>query len=339
MEMRSCLGAPCKTVGLAYAGSNPTPATNYSPQYQQVSAVIRNLIPVSTASRNGRSANRSLQQGNCARAGFSLPVRPFPTDQCCVRLCHADLRERPTRPAAATRSSRRRRPPQYLIVGSADPLITDIWRTGSGQSKRFGEPLAVADGDGITRHPARTANHQGPGPCAVLLAHPVCHPWRGRAAVTRNPGNMTSKDGRPWRPAARDRPRPTLAVSRRRPASARRSAPATLGEPHAQRLKARPWTRKPDYACLAVLSDQVAPSEYQPILLGLNHCDELQDRGRAGCGKNPDLYSGCALSAAREYRPLAGGFGELLSGLSASLRITRDSSLALAFSRRRGMSR
>ena len=27
MEMRSCLGAPCKTVGLAYVGSNPTPAT------------------------------------------------------------------------------------------------------------------------------------------------------------------------------------------------------------------------------------------------------------------------------------------------------------------------
>jgi hypothetical protein len=70
--------AGCKTVGLAYVGSNPTPATNYSPQYQQVSAVIRNLVPVSTASRSERSANRSLYQGNCARAGFSLPVGSSP---------------------------------------------------------------------------------------------------------------------------------------------------------------------------------------------------------------------------------------------------------------------
>jgi hypothetical protein len=28
MKTRSCLGAPCKTVGLAYVGSNPTPATD-----------------------------------------------------------------------------------------------------------------------------------------------------------------------------------------------------------------------------------------------------------------------------------------------------------------------
>jgi hypothetical protein len=55
--------------------------------------MIRNLVPINTASRSERSANRSLYQGNCARAGFSLPVRPFSTDQCCVRLCRADLRE------------------------------------------------------------------------------------------------------------------------------------------------------------------------------------------------------------------------------------------------------
>ena len=99
-------------------------------------------------------------------AGLSLAVRPFPTDQCCVRLCRADLREHPTGPASDARSSRRRRPPQYAIVSSADPLITDIWRTGSGQSKRFGEPLAVADGDGIRRHPARTANTKAPAAAA-----------------------------------------------------------------------------------------------------------------------------------------------------------------------------
>ena len=40
--------------------------------------MIRNLVPVNTASRSERSANRSLYQGNCACARFSLPVRPFP---------------------------------------------------------------------------------------------------------------------------------------------------------------------------------------------------------------------------------------------------------------------
>jgi hypothetical protein len=101
-------------------------------------------------------------------AGFSLAVRPFPTDRCCVRVCRADLREHPTGPVSATRSSRRREPPQYTIVGSADPLITDIRRTGSGQSKRFGEPLAVADGDGIREHrqPGEPAVDTVPAPLA-----------------------------------------------------------------------------------------------------------------------------------------------------------------------------
>ena len=31
MKLRSYLGAPCKTVGLAYVGSNPTPATRRTP--------------------------------------------------------------------------------------------------------------------------------------------------------------------------------------------------------------------------------------------------------------------------------------------------------------------
>jgi len=41
-------------------------------------------------------------------------------------------------------------------------MITDIQRTGSGHSKRFSEPLAVADGDGIRYHPAATANTKDP---------------------------------------------------------------------------------------------------------------------------------------------------------------------------------
>ena len=116
---------------------------------------------------------------------FSLAVRPFPADQCCVRLRRADLREHPTGPESATRSSHRRRPPQYAIVSSADPLITDIWRTGSGQSKRFGEPLAVADGDGIRRHPARTANTKAPAAAAsarVPAWPPPIDSYRGEPA-------------------------------------------------------------------------------------------------------------------------------------------------------------
>ena len=71
-------GAVCKTVGLAYVGSNPTPATNYFPQYQQVSAVIRNLVPVSTSSRSERSANRSLYQGTVYAPGSHSPSDPSP---------------------------------------------------------------------------------------------------------------------------------------------------------------------------------------------------------------------------------------------------------------------
>ena len=197
-------------------------------------------------------------------AGLSLAVRPFPTDQCCVRLCRADLREHPTGPASDARSSRRRRPPQYAIVSSADPLITDIWRTGSGQSKRFGEPLAVADGDGIRRHPARTANTKAPAaaasarvpawpppidsyggePTPALPSSPPGLPRLARrAAVIRNRGEHDLEGQATAAPGAR---RPVIAqdplspFSRRRSASARRAAwPA--GEPHAQRLKARPW--------------------------------------------------------------------------------------------------
>jgi hypothetical protein len=47
-------------------------------------------------------------------------------------------------------------PLTYAVVRSPSPLTTDIWRTGFGQSKRFGEPPAVADGDGIRQHPATT---------------------------------------------------------------------------------------------------------------------------------------------------------------------------------------
>jgi len=43
---------------------------------------------------------------------------------------------------------------------STGRLFTDIWRTESGPSKRFGAPLAVADGDGI-RSPGRDGECQG----------------------------------------------------------------------------------------------------------------------------------------------------------------------------------
>ncbi len=70
-------------------------------------------------------------------------------------------------------------------MGSTDPLITDIWRTGSGQNKRFGEPPAVADGDGIRRHPARTANTKAPAAAAsprVPARPPPIDSYRGEPA-------------------------------------------------------------------------------------------------------------------------------------------------------------
>jgi hypothetical protein len=45
-------------------------------------------------------------------------------------------------------------------VRSTGRLITDIWRTGSRQSKRFGAPLAVADGD-VIRSLGRDGERQG----------------------------------------------------------------------------------------------------------------------------------------------------------------------------------
>ncbi len=105
-------------------------------------------------------------------------------------------------------------------MSSTDPLITDIWRTGSGQSKRFGEPLAVADGDGIRRHPARTANTKAPAAAAsarVPAWPPPIDSYRGeptpalpssppglprlarRAAVIRNRGEHDLEGRRPRR--------------------------------------------------------------------------------------------------------------------------------------------
>jgi hypothetical protein len=83
------------------------------------------------------------------RAGFSLAVRSVLTDRCYVRLYCADLQGDFTKPVSTTRSSPRQRSSQFAVACSTGRLITDIWRTGSGQSKRFGAPLAVADGDGI----------------------------------------------------------------------------------------------------------------------------------------------------------------------------------------------
>src|SRR6266705_2067877 len=133
-------------------------------------------------------------------------------------------------------------------MSSTDPLITDIWRTGSGQSKRFGEPLAVADGDGIRRHPARTAYTKAPAaaasarvpawpppidsyggePAPALPSSPPGLPRLARrAAVIRNRGEHDLEGQATAAPGAR---RPVIAqdplspFSRRRSASARRAA-------------------------------------------------------------------------------------------------------------------
>ncbi len=86
----------------------------------------------------------------CARK--VLTSRPtFLAARCCVRLCYADLREELNGPVSTASSIRRSKSSPFAVTCSTDPLITDIWRTGSGQSKRFGEPLAVAGGDGTGR--------------------------------------------------------------------------------------------------------------------------------------------------------------------------------------------
>ncbi len=189
--------------------------------------MIRNLVPVSTASglQTARSSRATVRAPVLTRRS-ALPHRPVLRSfmPCC-------LREHPAGPASDTRSSRRRRPPQYAIVSSADPLITDIWRTGSGQSKRFDEPLAVADGDGIRRHPARTANTKAPAP-ALPSSPPGLPRLARRAAVIRNRGEHDLEGQATAAPGAR---RPVIAqdplspFSRRRSASARRAAPATQG--------------------------------------------------------------------------------------------------------------
>jgi hypothetical protein len=88
-----------------------------------------------------------------ATARAQVPTRrsAFLIDRYCVPLYRSDLREAPRTPASTTRSSRWCRWLRGTVARSTDPLITDIWRTGSGQSKRFGEPPAVADGNGIPR--------------------------------------------------------------------------------------------------------------------------------------------------------------------------------------------
>ena len=49
---------------------------------------------------------------------------------------------------------------QFTAGRSTGRLITDIWRTGSGQSKRFGAPLAIADSDVISS-PGRDGEREG----------------------------------------------------------------------------------------------------------------------------------------------------------------------------------
>ena len=90
-----------------------------------------------------------------------------------------------------------------------------------GHSKRFGEPLAVADGDGIRHHPAATANTKAPAaaasarvpswplPSTLIVANrpraallTTRFAALGEACVRRSSGtagNMTSKDRRPPR--------------------------------------------------------------------------------------------------------------------------------------------
>jgi len=155
------------------------------------------------------------------------------TDRSCIRLYRTDLRGVPARPASPTHSSRRQRTSQFAVTRSTGRLITDIWRTGSGPSKRSGAPLALTDGDGI-RSPGRDGERQGFWSCGIracaspATAHrlPLCrtnpcegprHQLRHSACwMHRSTGatrNMISMDRpRAWHPTARHRPPPAPAV-------------------------------------------------------------------------------------------------------------------------------
>jgi hypothetical protein len=200
--------------------------------------MIRNLVPVSTASPERAVCKPLALAGKLCAHLVLTPRAALPYEQYYVRLCGADLRENPTELASVAHSSRRYRAPQYSIFDSTNLLFTDIWRTGSGQSKRLGEPLAVADGDGIRRLPARSPSTKARPPRHPYACQPGHHPstltmanrpWRvppsppglprlaSRCSGHPEPaGNTTSKaTPAPGAPAARDRPRPTLVVSRR----------------------------------------------------------------------------------------------------------------------------
>jgi hypothetical protein len=67
---------------------------------------------------------------------------------------------------------------------STGRLITDMWRTGSGRSKRFGEPPVVAGGDDIPRPSAATANATTLVAAALSACNHKLACGSGRSALT-----------------------------------------------------------------------------------------------------------------------------------------------------------
>jgi hypothetical protein len=59
-------GEVCKTVGFAYPGSNPGPATSDYPWYQHVSALIRNLLAAGSAAEREAAARESYARAQAA---------------------------------------------------------------------------------------------------------------------------------------------------------------------------------------------------------------------------------------------------------------------------------
>jgi len=147
---------------------------------RSISRSARQLAILSPPAPPGRAGG--LQTARSSRASVRAPGShsppPFLANRCCDRFGRADLREDPTRPVSAVCSSRRHRSSRSTAARSASRLITDISRKGSGQSKRSGTPLAIADGDAI-----RPLGCDGE-PRLLALRHPrVCQP--GRRAPTR----------------------------------------------------------------------------------------------------------------------------------------------------------